>query len=82
MQKINYEPKKLLETVSESDRNFYNRTATKIWSHLKSGKSLELLGKFSDTGWVLVFAKIDSTEYQLTKKQIRASDLKYYFGGN
>jgi hypothetical protein len=78
-QPITFDSKKLLDTLSESDRNFYATAANRGWAALRAGETVQLAGEYSETGWCLVFITIGGKEYQLTKKQLRTNDLKFYF---
>lgn len=78
-QRIDFNTQKTQAEFQEGSRNYYQKPLNMAWQALKTGKSITLLGEFSDTGWVLLFVEIDGTEHQLTKKQVRSSDLKYMF---
>lgn len=79
-QKLNICPKKTLETMLESDRNFYTRPQNIGYKVLKEGGAIEIFIIPSETGWSQVFLRYGGLEYPLTKKKIRTSDLKHYFG--
>lgn len=79
---INYDKIKTQSEFLEGGRIYYSKPLNDAWKALKQGQDIILTHEASDTGWSMVYVTIDGVESQLTKKQIRTSDLKYYFGGS
>lgn len=77
---VQFSKEVLLNTVSESDRNQYQRPAALCWKALKAGQEVKVLVEFTETGWCLIYLNIEGIEYQLTKKKLRSSDLQYHIG--
>jgi hypothetical protein len=77
--KLNINKETTLKTIIESDRNFYAKASNLIYKALKSGADLELY-HVQNGHWSMVHAVSGGVSEQLTKKQIRTADLKFYFG--